>query len=743
MKQKNLKTYLGIDIGSLTIKFVLIDEKENVLYWSYERTGGRPIEALKNGLKKLKAWIEDHNPKVEISGVGTTGSARYLAGVVVGADLIKNEITAHAKGVIHFVPDARTVIEIGGQDSKIIILENGVVVDFALNLICVPENTKVITEGYIPKKINEIKVGEKVLTHLGRFKKVKEVFERNYQGEIIEIKVSKFRSLKLTPNHPVLALPRKNIQCYFSHSRNYIPVCREFNGKINCKKRCQKWINFSWEPIFIEAKDLRKGDFVAIPLSLENELVDPPAIEYSLVKTEIPVKKPFYEIEKFYFKPDLLKLLGYYLAKGNISYNRACGNKNIKYPCGIVFTFNIKEIEEAKEIKNIVEKNFPGLKITFFSKPKTKSLVVWVHSKSLAEYLKYLCGEKADKKRLSQELLNLEPFLQKEILKGFFKSGGQLRKRKGSVSSKNKKVNRYCVSTTSEILAHQLYWILLRNKIKTSLRKSSSKTKGGKWTYFIEIYGKEINKLEEEKIEQKKDSSKSFIYSNWLFEPILESKKSEFNGKVYNLSVETDNSYIANLFVLKNCSAGTGAFLDAQAFRLGIPVEKFGELALKSKKPTVIASRCSVFAESDMIHKQQIGHKIEDIVAGLCQGLARNYLSGVGKGKKILPPIVFLGGVSENVGMRWAFEKALGQKIIVPKYNTVMGAFGVALLVKEMNPQKTKFRGFEISDKEISCDSFQCSGCPNRCEVIQAKIEGKIVARWGDRCGRWSNLKYD
>jgi len=90
--------------------------------------------------------------------------------------------------------------------------------------------------------------------------------------------------------------------------------------------------------------------------------------------------------------------------------------------------------------------------------------------------------------------------------------------------------------------------------------------------------------------------------------------------------------------------------------------------------------------------------------------------------------------------MRKAFENALGQKIIVPQYNTVMGAFGAALLVKEIAPQKTKFFGFEISDKDIKCTSFQCQGCPNRCEVIEARIDGKIVAHWGDRCGKWSNL---
>lgn len=318
-----MKTYLGIDVGSISTKLVLIDEKNQILFSLYRRTEGNPILAVQNGLRELRKFIENQNQGIEIAGVASTGSARYLAGVVAGADLIKNEITTHAKGVSNFVPDAKTVIEIGGQDSKIIILENGVAVDFAMNLIC---------------------------------------------------------------------------------------------------------------------------------------------------------------------------------------------------------------------------------------------------------------------------------------------------------------------------------------------------------------------------------------------------------------------------------SGGTGAFLDAQAFRLGIPIEKFGEIALESKNPTAVASRCTVFCESDMIHKQQIGHKIEDIVAGLCQGLARNYLSGVGKGKKIKPPIIFLGGVSENIGMRWAFEKALEQKIIVPSYNTVMGALGVALLLKEISPEKTKFRGFDVSEKDIKCTSFQCRGCPNQCEVIEAKIEGKIVARWGDRCAKWSNL---
>ena len=735
-----MKTYLGIDIGSLTIKFVLIDENSSVLYWAYERTGGKPIEAIQKGLKKLKGWIEEHYPQIEIAGVGTTGSGRYLAGVIVGADLIKNEITAHAKGAAFFVPDVRTVIDIGGQDSKIIILENGVAVDFAMNYLCVLPETKIITEDFIPKPINEIKVGEKVLTHLGRFKRVEEVFERNYQGEMIKISLSNLKTLALTPEHPVLGLKREDIKCYYSYSRKNTSVCRQFIEK-TCKKKCAKWKNFSWEPYFIPAKELREGDFVATPLPFENELDDPISIDYSLIHPKVLTSKPFKKINKFTFKPDLLRLLGYYLAEGSIILRRSKRNKEIKHTQGVIFGFNIGEENYINDVAKIISDNFNNLSVKIKKRPKTHTTTVEVYSKSLADYINYLCGSMADKKRLSRELLNLHPSLQKEILKGFFRGDGQLRMRLNNISGKEKKGNRYCSTTVSETLANQLYWLLLRNKIKCTFRRRNDKTKGGKYAYLIEIFGKEINKLiDKNLINPKKQSYKSFIYKNWFYEPIKKIKRYHFDGLVYNLNVKDDHSYVANFLTIKNCAAGTGSFLDAQAFRLGIPIEKFGELALKSQNPTTIASRCTVFAESDMIHKQQIGHKTEDIIAGLCQGLVRNYLANVAKGKKILPPILFVGGVSENIGMRWAFEKALGQKIIVPKYNTVMGALGAALLVKESPPQKTKFRGFEISDMEIRCTSFQCKGCPNQCEVIEARIQDKVVARWGDRCGRWSNL---
>lgn len=187
------------------------------------------------------------------------------------------------------------------------------------------------------------------------------------------------------------------------------------------------------------------------------------------------------------------------------------------------------------------------------------------------------------------------------------------------------------------------------------------------------------------------------------------------------------------------CAAGTGSFLDHQSARLGVPVEEFGDLALMAEEGAQIAGRCSVFAESDMIHKQQIGYPLEEIVLGLCRALARNYLNNLAKGKRLEPPVVFQGGVAANVGMKRAFEEALGEDVTVPEHYDVMGAIGVALLTREERPyfEESSFRGFELSDIDYTTSSFLCDGCSNACEIVKIKVGRKVLACWGGRCGKW------
>ena len=191
------------------------------------------------------------------------------------------------------------------------------------------------------------------------------------------------------------------------------------------------------------------------------------------------------------------------------------------------------------------------------------------------------------------------------------------------------------------------------------------------------------------------------------------------------------------------CAAGTGSFLDHQASRLNIDIEEFGELAMKSETSVRIAGRCTVFAESDMVHKQQIGHSTEDIVYGLCQALVRNYLNNVALGKEILPKVVFQGGVAFNQGIIRALNEALDIQVIVPPHHEIMGAIGAALLLHEEignNSYETKFKGFDVSRTDFTVSSFICEGCPNLCEIARLSINGRILARWGGRCDRWEGV---
>jgi len=136
--EAQVKAYLGIDVGSVSTNLVVLDQMGEVIKTVYLKTDGRPVEVVNAGLAEI--W-EEVGPRLDIRGVGTTGSGRELIGELSGADTIKDEITAHKTGasfigrkLIERPPD--TIFEIGGQDSKFISLEDGVVVDFAMNEAC-------------------------------------------------------------------------------------------------------------------------------------------------------------------------------------------------------------------------------------------------------------------------------------------------------------------------------------------------------------------------------------------------------------------------------------------------------------------------------------------------------------------------------------------------------------------------------------------------------------------------------
>lgn len=185
------------------------------------------------------------------------------------------------------------------------------------------------------------------------------------------------------------------------------------------------------------------------------------------------------------------------------------------------------------------------------------------------------------------------------------------------------------------------------------------------------------------------------------------------DSKLMILEQEGDETILSDFSLNTQCAAGTGSFLDQQAERLGMSIEQFSKLALKSQDPPYIAGRCAVFAKSDIIHLQQVGTPAYDIAAGLCYALARNFRSDIGQGKEFRPPIVFQGGLSKNHGMIKAFEEVLGLKegeLIIPEKNLLMAAIGASLYAKskesstsfDWTKERRKLVEYGRSEKDLS-----------------------------------------
>jgi predicted CoA-substrate-specific enzyme activase len=186
------------------------------------------------------------------------------------------------------------------------------------------------------------------------------------------------------------------------------------------------------------------------------------------------------------------------------------------------------------------------------------------------------------------------------------------------------------------------------------------------------------------------------------------------------------------------CAAGTGSFLASQAGRLKIPVEEFGAYASRSTLKVNIAAKCTVFSESDMIHKAALGCKKEDIINGLCEGLVRNFINNVTKNRPLGDPILFVGGVASNQGVVNAFERELRRKVTVPEEHKITGCIGVAILALQENIGSTKFKGFEVAKHDIRTVFSICSGCQNQCDITEIFADNTTVGYLGSRCEKYN-----
>jgi predicted CoA-substrate-specific enzyme activase len=133
LSQGKIPAYLGLDVGSTTTKYVLMNGDREIIHKNYVHTQGKPIEVTQGLLRTIRDQFGD---RIEILGTSTTGSGRNVVGDFLNADLIIDEITAHARGAVEIDPTIDTIFEIGGQDSKYIYIANTNPLDFDMNKVC-------------------------------------------------------------------------------------------------------------------------------------------------------------------------------------------------------------------------------------------------------------------------------------------------------------------------------------------------------------------------------------------------------------------------------------------------------------------------------------------------------------------------------------------------------------------------------------------------------------------------------
>jgi predicted CoA-substrate-specific enzyme activase len=201
--------------------------------------------------------------------------------------------------------------------------------------------------------------------------------------------------------------------------------------------------------------------------------------------------------------------------------------------------------------------------------------------------------------------------------------------------------------------------------------------------------------------------------------------------------ISLQDGVVVDFAMNEACAAGTGSFLEEQAEKLGIKIiGEFAQLALSSEAPVRLGERCTVFMERDVNSYLQRGADKKALVAGLAYSIAYNYLNRLVGRRHIGDTIYFQGGTAYNDSVAAAFSQILDKDIIVPPYNGVVGAIGVALLAREKmaaTKAPSRFRGWDLEKVEYTIREFTCKGCTNECDIRQFTI-GDEKTYWGDKC---------
>lgn len=622
--------YLGIDIGSVSLNVVVIDEARQVLVRRYVRTMGRPIQAAVLALSGLLEQSGDTG----FEGAAVTGSGKELISGSIGAQVI-NEIVAHATGAWTVRPDVASIIEIGGQDSKFIQIGRNpggshFLKDHAFNELCAAG-----TGAFLDQQ------AERLGLDLDSFSSQAAAADRpaRLSGRCSVFAKSDMIHLqqKATPVGEIAA------GLCFALARNYLAtLCRGrhpdspilFQGGVASNagvvRAFREILDLDDSGLVVPPNHDVMGAFGAAVHSMKHPF-EGGAVGLGVIVERlraIPVSPPELSGLEPLVRPESTFV--------------ECGDGSGQGPY------------------------FLGLDVGSVS---TKGVVVDSNAMCVARSYLPTAGRPVDAVRAVLGELNV-------------------------ACGKMCRIEAVCCTGSGRYLASALVGG------GAVIDEISAQTAGAAH-FFPDV------------------------------ETIIEI------GGQDSKYIKVSDGRVERFQMNRACAAGTGAFLQEQSGRLGIDIRRdFAELALGSKNPVKLGTRCTVFMDSDLVHHVQRGTPTADICAGLAYSIASNYLEKVVGSRPIGDMVLFQGGVARNQAVHAVFINLLKRKVVAHPMPEVSGAFGAALAAMREPSARLDF-DLAAPVGEAITETFECRSCANTCEIRKVTLADGRRAFFGSICDRF------
>lgn len=703
----NRKAYIGVDIGSATVKVVGISKDGEILGTPvYIRHDQFPtqVEAVKNAFKTYLETIEDR----EISGVGVTGSGRELNKHIIGADLTKTEIFAHHVGVQHLINKGKlkinkngqdelvskvgAIIEIGGQDSKVIIFdESNTPVYFNMNTICSAGTGEFLKQIADEAGITLESFGDRALE--GKF-------SSRIDSTCTVFSKRDFRHL----TQKGVALSERLSGICDAMVNNYI------NNVV-------KGYTLPNPVVFQGGVAFNKGVIRAFEKKLGIDIIVPPhndiigALGMAVIVMSEKTNDARTSYKEDFFEKEY---------DSQIRFCHGCQNAcELSQPLEKVDTgYKILDTLGGRCEGSLLEKNVKEIPQSY------ESIIVPINRSSTTQKTATSTSNQITKHKLRSA---------KNI---YFAGidGGSRGTKYALIKGTEKGIDIVSVGTIDTsgdaINAVLEALINIEKELPLGQELGGIGTTGSAGELARDIITTKNNETSDVKV------TEIIAHTTWAQHMVPEVKViMDIGGNDAKIIVINENGI--EFAMNDKCAAGAGAFVEAIAKRFEVPIEKFGTLALESKSPARISGRCAVFGESDMVHKARSGFPTKDLLMGLAYSLCRTYLSDIGKGKTLSVPIVAQGGTFLNEAVQKAFKQTLqvndDEFIIAEDKRLVIGAgaLGSALLAKEAYEKgyNSSFKGFDyVLSSYYHTRTLNCThpSCERTCYGVISLLENGV-----------------